>query len=77
MSATTAQTEASEAVEKYYTFKQVAEIARERGLAHVTENSVSNAAYRSGALRKTKICGHIYFKASDVEKWLQADNENA
>lgn len=60
-------------VQQYYDQKGVARLARERGLTHITENSVSNAAYRHGTLKRTKIHGRVYYKLDDINAWLAGE----
>lgn len=63
--------EVSAPVQQYYDRKGVARLARERGLSHITENSVSTAAYKGNKpLKLTKINGRVYFKIEDIEAWL-------
>ncbi|AKK28703.1 hypothetical protein [Mycobacterium sp. EPa45] len=59
--------------QQYYDQKGVTRLARERGLSHITENSVINAAYRDGRLKRTKIQGRIYYKIEDIEAWLTGE----
>lgn len=60
-------------VQQYYDQKGVAQLARERGLHHITENSVINAAYRDGRLKRTKVQGRIYYRLQDIEEWLSGE----
>jgi hypothetical protein len=63
-------------VQQFYDKAEVARIARERGLKHITENSVWTAAYCGNRpLKKTKINGRIYFSSSAVEAWLSGETE--
>ena len=60
--------------EQYYDRAEVVAIARERGLKHITENSVITAAYYGKKpLKRTKINGRIYYARKDVEIWLAGD----
>lgn len=62
-------------VQQYYDRKGVARLARERGLSHITENSVSTAAYKgSKPLKLTKVNGRVYFKIEDIEAWLAGES---
>lgn len=61
-------------VRQYYDRKAVAELAQTRGLTHITEYSVENAAYRDGTLKRTKIHGRIYYKIEDIEAWLTGEH---
>ncbi len=60
-------------VRQYYDRKAAAELAQARGLSHITENSVENAAYRDGKLKRTRIQGRIYYKIEDIEAWLTGE----
>jgi hypothetical protein len=56
---------------QYYDRAGVAHLARERGLSHITENSVVAAAYHGDRpLKRTKIQGRVYYKIDDIEAWL-------
>jgi hypothetical protein len=72
MSALTGQAETvPKSAQQYYDRRGVARLARERGLSHITENSVETAAYRRDKpLKRTKINGRIYYKLDDIEAWL-------
>lgn len=56
---------------QYYDRAGVVAFAHERGLRHITENSVVAASYHGHRpLKRTKVHGRIYYAHSDVEAWL-------
>jgi hypothetical protein len=60
--------------EQFYDRAEVVKLAHERGLKHITENSVVTAAYYGNKpLKRTKVNGRIYYARSDVEAWLAGD----
>lgn len=62
-------------VQQYYDRKGVVRLAHERGLDHITENSVNTAAYQGDRpLKRTKIHGRIYYKIEDIEAWLAGES---
>ncbi|OBF84239.1 hypothetical protein A5791_02365 [Mycobacterium sp. 852002-51163_SCH5372311] len=61
-------------VQQYYDRKGVVRLAHERGLNHITENSVNAAAYHGDRpLKRTKIHGRIYYTLKDIEAWLAGE----
>lgn len=63
--------------DQYHTADEVVAIAHELGVKHITKNGVYTAAYQgSKPLKKTKINGRIYFRRSDINKWLEGDDDN-
>lgn len=62
--------------ERFYDAAEVVEIARARGLKHITENSVFTATYRGRKpLRRVKFSGRVYYPRSAVEAWLAKETE--
>lgn len=61
----------NETAQRYLSTAEVVAIARERGLKHVTENTVKVAAYyKNKPLQRTLVAGRVYFTVEAVEKWL-------
>ncbi|WP_050584519.1 hypothetical protein [Mycobacterium avium] len=61
-------------MQQYYDRKGVVRLAHERGLNHITENSVGNAAYKGNRpLKLTKVSGRVYFKIDDIEAWFAGE----
>lgn len=60
--------------EQFHDRAEVVKIARERGIKHITENSVVTASYRgSKPLKRTMINGRIYYARNDIENWLAGE----
>lgn len=57
--------------QEYFNRSEVVAIAHERGLRHITENSVICAAYYGNRpLKKTKFGGRIYYTRKAIDAWL-------
>lgn len=60
--------------QKFYDRAGVVAFAHERGLTHITGNSVNSAAYHNNRpLKRTKVHGRIYYAQRDIEAWLAGE----
>jgi O-acetylhomoserine/O-acetylserine sulfhydrylase-like pyridoxal-dependent enzyme len=68
----------NETKQRFYDSTEVVGIAHERGLKHVTENTIKVAAYQKPIkLRRTLVAGRVYFTQEAIEAWLAGTDPTA
>lgn len=60
--------------DQLHSMEETIQICHEAGAKHVTRNSIIAAVYQGKrTLRRTKVGGRVYFRRSDIDKWLAGE----
>lgn len=65
----------NETKQRYLSADEVIAIAHRRGLTHVKDSTIKQAAYVGHKpLQRTLVAGRVYYTPEAVEKWLAGEN---